>query len=65
MGQFNGIYKWQFYGDKTMPDDVEEFYEELESEIKAKQAMTDEEKEKRRINEGIFEQEELETYTAK
>lgn len=48
VGKFNGIYKWSFYGDKSMPDDVEEFYEELESEVRAKQLMSDEEKERRR-----------------
>lgn len=65
VGKLNGIYKWQFYGDRTMPDNIDGYYEELESEIKAKLAMTEEEKEKQRMNEGIYDQEELATYTAK
>jgi len=63
VGELNGIYKWAFYGDKTSPEDVSEFFEELESEKVAKAAMSEAEKEQRRRNEGMFDQEELMTYT--
>jgi WD40 repeat protein len=63
VGELNGIFKWQFYGDKSMPEDITEYFEELESEKLAKAALTEEEKEKQRANEGIFDQEELASYT--
>jgi len=63
VGELNGIYKWSFYGDKTMPEDIYSHYEELESEKAAKAAMSLDEQDERRRNEGIFEQEELATYT--
>ena len=54
VGDLNGIFKWSFYGDKTMPEDIYDYFEELESEKLAKAMMTEEEAEKRRANEGIF-----------
>lgn len=65
VGQWNGIFKWHFYGDKTEPEDISEYFEELESEKAKIAAQTEEELEQKRVNEGIFDQEELATYTAK
>ena len=42
IGQYNGIYKWSFYGDNTTVDDLSVFCEELESERLAAAMLTDE-----------------------
>lgn len=46
IGELNGIYKWTFYGDTSNPDDITQYFEELESERAAKAAMTTEDLEK-------------------
>ena len=40
VGDLNGIYKWTFYGDKSLPLDITEHCEELEEEKLAKANMT-------------------------
>ena len=46
IGELNGIYKWTFYGDTSHPDDITQYFEELESERAAKAAMSQEDLEK-------------------
>lgn len=65
IGPWNGIYKWQFYGDNTYPKNIEEVFEELESEKARKAALTEEDKERQRVNEGMFDTQDLAAYTAK
>jgi DUF971 family protein len=36
-GRGNGIYRWQFYGDKAMPDDLSVQYEAMEEELEKKE----------------------------
>lgn len=40
IGELNGIYKWAFYGDTSMPEDITQHFEELESEKAQKEAMS-------------------------
>lgn len=54
IGDYNGLFKWIFYGDKTSPEDLSEYFEELESEKIAKAKMSEDELEKKRVNEGVF-----------
>ena len=63
VGDYNGIFKWMFYGDSSMPDDLLAYCEELPNVREAMANMTDEEKEKMRAEEGMFGQEELANYT--
>lgn len=63
VGEFNGIYKWAFYGDASSPEDITQHFEELAADEMAKASMTEEEKEQQRVGEGLFGQEELATYT--
>jgi len=32
VGELNGIYRWSFYGDKSMPDNIDMYCEEIEQE---------------------------------
>jgi hypothetical protein len=41
IGELNGIYKWSFYGDASLVEDLSQFCEELESEKLAALALTD------------------------
>ena len=45
IGEGNGIYKWNFYGDKEMPLELNKYYEELE-------AKPDEKIQQKTINKG-------------
>ena len=38
IGPGNGIYKWAFYGDKELPEDVLQSYEKLPEEIAREEA---------------------------
>ena len=57
VGPGNGIYKWAFYGDRDMPDDMLEHYEKLPADIAREEAKEGE------IPVPAFEQEQLKTYT--
>ena len=57
IGPGNGIYKWAFWGDKDMPEDISANYEKTQSEIDRENHVEDE------IKLPTFSQEELETYT--
>jgi hypothetical protein len=63
VGELNGIYKWAFYGDASSPEDISQHFEELQSDKDARAQMTEEEKEQGRVNEGLFGQDELASYT--
>ena len=63
VGEYNGIYKWAFYGDKTVPNDLSAHCEEIQDEIDAKNAAAENELEDKK-REGMFEQEDLMSYTA-
>ena len=57
VGELNGIYRWSFYGDKSMPDNIDMYCEEIEQEDVAQVAHEDD-------KEGaLFEQDQLLTYT--
>ena len=38
VGPGNGIYKWAFYGDKEMPEDILQSFEKLPDEIAVEEA---------------------------
>lgn len=57
VGELNGIYKWSFYGDKSLPDNLDMHFEEVEQEG-VQNVAQDGDKES-----AIFEQEQLLTYT--
>ena len=42
IGPMNGIYKWRFYGDKEMPSDITQVYEELPKTNQIKELTADE-----------------------
>jgi len=64
-GEFNGIYKWTFYGDATKPEDLSQFCEELAGEKEARARLTEDDIEKQQVDEGMFGQQELQNYTQK
>ena len=57
IGPGNGIYKWAFFGDKDMPDDMTEHFEKMPEEIALAEAKEGE------LPYPAFEQEHLKTYT--
>ena len=59
VGDLNGIYKWTFYGEKSLPQDITQYCEELEEEKLAKANMTQDEVDKQRAEEGIYDADEL------
>ena len=57
VGPGNGIYKWAFFGDKEMPEDMLEAYEKLPDDIAIEEAKEGQ------IPYPTFDQDELKTYT--
>ena len=58
VGQGNGIFRWNFYGDREMPADLTILFEKTQKEI-----QREEEKEKEPVVLPTFKQSELQTYT--
>lgn len=56
-GKGNGIYRWAFFGDKNMPEDISVQFELTQAEIRLQ-----EEKEKE-INLPVFDNKSINTYT--